>query len=101
MVKHYKEAPWWWYIIVLVFSFILGLVVVVREDITLPAWAYVVALLVGMAIAPLVSLPRRHIKSVQLSHLAYPFAEYPSSGPLRQRNCHEQLVQDVGGPDGP
>lgn len=55
MVKHYKEAPWWWYIIVLVFSFVLGLVVVIKENVTLPVWAYVVALLVGCIIAPLVS----------------------------------------------
>lgn len=55
MVKHYNEVPSWWYLIVLGFSFILGLIVVIRENITLPAWAYVVALLVGMALAPLVS----------------------------------------------
>ncbi|KKK22987.1 hypothetical protein P175DRAFT_0528964 [Aspergillus ochraceoroseus IBT 24754] len=53
MVRHYKEAPWWWYIAVLVGSFILGLVVVTKEDITLPAWAYVVSLVVGMFFAPL------------------------------------------------
>ncbi|GAB0138449.1 hypothetical protein EsDP_00006684 [Epichloe bromicola] len=53
MLKHYKEAPWWWYIIVLVLSFILGLVVVIQENITLPAWAYIVALLIGIILAPL------------------------------------------------
>ena len=58
MVKNYKESPWWWYVIVLVLSFVLGLVVVIKENITLPAWAYVVALLLGMFIAPLVSVPR-------------------------------------------
>ncbi|KAL1864950.1 hypothetical protein VTK73DRAFT_5579 [Phialemonium thermophilum] len=52
MVKHYKEAPWWWYIAVLVISFVLGLVVVVKENITLSAWAYVVSLLLGIVIAP-------------------------------------------------
>lgn len=57
MLKHYKDAPWWWYIIVLVLSFILGLVVVIRENITLPAWAYIMALLIGIILAPLVSLP--------------------------------------------
>ncbi|KAG6007738.1 hypothetical protein E4U21_005577 [Claviceps maximensis] len=56
MVKNYNEVPWWWYIVLLVFSFILGLVVVVRENITLPAWAYVAALLVGMVLAPLSTL---------------------------------------------
>ncbi|KAG8167618.1 hypothetical protein KVR01_003307 [Diaporthe batatas] len=56
MAKHYKETPWWWYIIVLVVSFIIGLVVVIKENITLPAWAYIVSLLLGMFIAPLSTL---------------------------------------------
>lgn len=55
MAKHYKEAPWWWYVSVLVISFILGLVVVIKENITLPAWAYVVALILGTVVAPFVS----------------------------------------------
>ncbi|KAI3391569.1 hypothetical protein diail_7139, partial [Diaporthe ilicicola] len=53
MAKHYKEAPWWWYILVLVISFVIGLVVVIKENITLPAWAYIVSLLLGIFIAPL------------------------------------------------
>jgi undecaprenyl pyrophosphate phosphatase UppP len=56
IAKHYKEAPWWWYIIVLVVSFVLGLVVVIKEKVTLPAWAYVVALVIGTIISPFVSL---------------------------------------------
>ncbi len=60
MVKHYKETPWWWFIGVLVISFILGLVVVVKENITLPAWAYITSLLLGILIAPLVSIPTRN-----------------------------------------
>ncbi|KAH7391668.1 OPT oligopeptide transporter [Cadophora sp. MPI-SDFR-AT-0126] len=52
MAKHYKETPWYWYVFLLVFSFVLGLVVVIKENITLPAWAYVVSLLVGSFIAP-------------------------------------------------
>ena len=56
MAKHYKDTPWWWYVSVLIVSFVLGLVVVVRENITLPAWAYVVSLLLGIIIAPLVSI---------------------------------------------
>ncbi len=55
MAKTYKEAPWWWYIVVLVISFVLGIVVVVKGNITLPVWAYIVSLLVGIIIAPLVS----------------------------------------------
>ncbi|KAK1625807.1 OPT oligopeptide transporter [Colletotrichum phormii] len=53
MTKHYKETPWWWYVIVLVASFVLGLVVVTTQNVTLPAWAYVVSLLLGIFIAPL------------------------------------------------
>lgn len=56
MAENYKEAPWWWYISVLVFSFVLGLVVVIKENITLPAWAYIVSLLLGIFIAPFVSV---------------------------------------------
>jgi len=56
MAKNYKEAPWWWYIAILVGSFILGLIVVIKENITLPVWAYVVSLVVGSIIAPVVSL---------------------------------------------
>ncbi|OLN93273.1 Oligopeptide transporter 1 [Colletotrichum chlorophyti] len=52
MTKNYKETPWWWYIIVLVLSFVLGLIVVLTQNITLPAWAYVVSLLLGIFIAP-------------------------------------------------
>lgn len=57
MAKHYKEAPWWWYVSVLVVSFVLGLVVVIKENITLPAWAFVVSLILGIIIAPFVSFP--------------------------------------------
>lgn len=59
MAKHYKEAPWWWYMIILIVSFVLGLVVVLKENVTLPAWAYVVALMIGTIISPFVSIPMR------------------------------------------
>ncbi|KGO66581.1 Oligopeptide transporter OPT superfamily [Penicillium italicum] len=52
MAKHYKEAPWWWYITVLVGSFVLGLIVTLKENITLSAWEYLISLLVGCIIAP-------------------------------------------------
>lgn len=55
MAAHCKETPWWWYVLVLLGSFILGLVVVIKEEITLPAWAYVVALITGCIMAPFVS----------------------------------------------
>lgn len=41
--------------VVLVFSFILGLVVVIKENITMPVWAYIVSLICGIVIAPFVS----------------------------------------------
>jgi uncharacterized membrane protein len=55
MVQHYREVPWYWYIAVLLFSFVLGIIVVAKENLTLPIWAYVVALLLGSVMAPLVS----------------------------------------------
>ncbi|KAF2722621.1 oligopeptide transporter-like protein [Polychaeton citri CBS 116435] len=56
MAKYYKETPWYWFVGVLVFSFVLGLVVVVKEHITLPVWGYIVALILGIIIAPLSTL---------------------------------------------
>ncbi|KAK3685233.1 OPT oligopeptide transporter [Podospora appendiculata] len=53
MAKHYKETPWHWYVAVLVISFVLGLVVVLKENVTLPVWAYIVSLIMGIIIAPL------------------------------------------------
>ncbi|KAL5083024.1 hypothetical protein Trisim1_002247 [Trichoderma cf. simile WF8] len=69
MAENYKEAPWWWYIAVLVFSFVLGLVVVIKENITLPAWAYVVALIVGIFIAPLVNISILALSNYVVSNL--------------------------------
>jgi hypothetical protein len=60
MHKHYKEAPWWWYVIVLVASFVLGLIVVIKENVTLPVWGYIVALIMGIIIAPFVSAILQH-----------------------------------------
>ncbi len=44
----------------LVISFILGLIVVIKENLTLPVWGYVVSLLLGIFIAPFVSGPANH-----------------------------------------
>lgn len=57
MASNYKETPWWWYVIVLVISFVIGIVVVCSQNITLPAWAYIVSLILGIIIAPFVSGP--------------------------------------------
>jgi len=55
MMKHYKPVRWYVFAATMLFSFILGLVVVLKENITLPVWAYIVALLFGTVIAPFVS----------------------------------------------
>ncbi|ODN96491.1 hypothetical protein L198_04205 [Cryptococcus wingfieldii CBS 7118] len=51
-MKKYKKASWYWYVGLLVIAFVLGLVVVVKEGITLTWWAYIVALALGAFIAP-------------------------------------------------
>lgn len=51
-MSKYKEASWTWYLATLVLSFLLGLVVVIKEDITLPWWGYLVALLLGAVVSP-------------------------------------------------
>lgn len=56
MAKHYKETPAWWYITVLVVSFVIGLIVVLKENITLSAGAYVISLVLGIVFAPFVSI---------------------------------------------
>jgi hypothetical protein len=55
MLKHYKPVRWYVFAGIMLFSFALGLVVVLKENITLPAWAYVVALLFGTVVSPFVS----------------------------------------------
>jgi hypothetical protein len=97
MAKRYKEAPWWWYIAVLVLSFVLGLIVVTTQNVTLPAWAYVVALLLGIFIAPLVSL----IACINTSANANCDTEHLALLSLWQRHCHQQPVKDVGRSDPP
>lgn len=86
MAKTYKEAPWWWYIVVLVGSFVLGLIVVAKENITLPIWAYVVSLLIGMFIAPIVRSDTFDNRSFSKILIAY--TEHPTLLPLRQWHRH-------------
>ncbi|KAJ5420450.1 hypothetical protein N7465_002969 [Penicillium sp. CMV-2018d] len=52
MDKHYKDTPWWCFAGIIIVSFVLGLVVVIKENITLPVWAYIVALALGIFISP-------------------------------------------------
>jgi OPT oligopeptide transporter protein. len=56
MAKHYKDTPWWCFAGIIIISFVLGLVVVIKENITLPVWAYIVALALGIFISPFVSI---------------------------------------------
>ena len=95
MVEHYKEVPWWWYISVLVFSFVLGLIVVLKENITLPVWAYIVSLILGIVIAPFVStlIPQTLATWIDLTCM---IIEYPTLLPLWKRHRHEQFVKDAG-----
>ncbi|KAF9269597.1 oligopeptide transporter [Marasmius fiardii PR-910] len=48
----YKEVPWWWYQILLLLSFLAGLIVVIKGQTSLPWWSYIVALLVGTFLTP-------------------------------------------------
>lgn len=56
MVRHYKDTPWWCFAGILIISFVLGLIVVIKENITLPVWAYIVSLALGMFISPFVGI---------------------------------------------
>jgi hypothetical protein len=60
---------------VLVFSFVLGLIVVTTQNVTLPAWAYIVSLLLGMFIAPFVRLPA--CARTGTGHITNPFCRAP------------------------
>ncbi|KAF5311075.1 hypothetical protein D9619_007886 [Psilocybe cf. subviscida] len=55
-MKKYDEAPWWWYAILLVLSFLAGLIVVFKGQTTLPWWSYIVALILGAFITPFSTL---------------------------------------------
>jgi len=59
MVAKYKEVPLWWYPAVILLAFVLGIVVTTTQNITMPAWSYVIALLVGAFVAPFVSQAQR------------------------------------------
>jgi hypothetical protein len=100
MAKNYKEAPWWWYATVLVVSFVLGLIVAIKENITLPVWAYIVSLVVGIIVAPFVSRPKSVVSEIIVYGAALTqssLTEYHLVLSLRQRHCHQQPVENVGG----
>jgi hypothetical protein len=55
MVAKYQEVPLWWYPAVILLAFVLGIAVTTTQNITMPAWSYIIALLVGAFVAPFVS----------------------------------------------
>lgn len=51
-MQKYKEVPYWWYGVLFVLAFIAGIIVCSKGDTTLPIWAYVVSVLLGIFVAP-------------------------------------------------
>jgi len=81
----YKEAPWWWYVATLVIAFVFGIVVVTKENINLPVWAFIVALVLGVIISPFVS-------DSELLKLTVP--EHDAVLALRKRHRHKLTHED-------
>ncbi|KAL4789766.1 OPT superfamily oligopeptide transporter [Aspergillus venezuelensis] len=48
----YKEVPMWWYYASFVLAFSAGLIVTIKGQTTLPAWGYIISLILGAFIAP-------------------------------------------------
>jgi len=55
MLVKYKEVPYWWYLLILIVAFVFGIIVTTTQNITMPVWSYIIALLTGAFIAPFVS----------------------------------------------
>jgi len=55
MLVKYKEVPTWWYCIILIVAFVFGTIVTTTQNITMPVWSYIIALLTGAFVAPFVS----------------------------------------------
>lgn len=89
MAKNYKEVPTWWYLIVLVGSFVLGIAVVAKENLTLQVWGYVVALVVGIIIAPFVSPSPSPSADILCITMLTRVSEYYSLCSLWQWYCHQ------------
>ncbi|RAL62105.1 hypothetical protein DID88_002591 [Monilinia fructigena] len=94
MAKTYKEAPWWWYISILVGSFILGLIVVLKENITLPVWAYIVSLLLDV-LSPLVGSKIRGFDLTEINMAQ--FIQYSGFIPYNQSQTCVILSQIIAG----
>ena len=97
MVKTYKEVPWWWYISVLVISFIFGLIVVLKEDVTLSAGGYVISLVIGSVIAPMVC----HALVLFVPGPANILTERITLRSIWQWHCYEQSLEDDRRPNCP
>jgi len=51
-MQKYKEVPHWWYGLLFFLAFTTGLIVCAKGDTTLPIYAYVVAIILGVFMAP-------------------------------------------------
>jgi TctA family transporter len=68
MLVKYKEVPYWWYVLILVVAFVFGIIVTTTQNITMPVWSYIIALLTGAFVAPFVSgHPRSSIREANYS----------------------------------
>jgi undecaprenyl pyrophosphate phosphatase UppP len=65
MLVKYKEVPTWWYLIILTVAFVFGIIVTTTQNITMPVWSYIIALLTGAFVAPFVSPKFRISRTVQ------------------------------------
>jgi len=48
----YKEVPIWWYWGLFILAFFAGLIITIKHDTTLPAWGYIISLILGAFVAP-------------------------------------------------
>lgn len=48
----YKDVPMWWYGVIFVLAFVAGIIVNTVGETTLPVWAYIVLVILGVVIAP-------------------------------------------------
>jgi hypothetical protein len=66
MLVRHKEVPYWWYILILIVAFVFGIIVTTTQNITMPVWSYIIALLTGAFVAPFVSSLQSQIGQLTL-----------------------------------
>jgi hypothetical protein len=93
MLVKYKEVPTWWYFIILTVAFVFGIIVTTTQNITMPVWSYIIALLTGAFVAPFVSGSEiSEIFGISLFSQAYRhqlMAVHDPLLPLWLRDCYE------------